>query len=80
MIHLVRGIFQHGEDVLGLKAWIIFQDFLMGSAVAQQFEHVSYADSQSANAWSSAALAGFYGNPSKPLEIHTFSLTRRYAM
>lgn len=64
------GIFKRREDVLLFKIGIVFEDFLMSGARAEQSEHVADANPQSADAGPRAALVGSNGN--------TFEVRRRH--
>lgn len=62
MIGLLCGVAKRRENVLALQEWIIAKDLFERGPSAQQFQYIGYAHALAADAGSSSALAGIYGD------------------
>ena len=63
VIVLGGGEFEAGTQVVGLKKRIVGQDFLPAGTVGEQLQNIFHAQAITANAGTSAALAGFDRDP-----------------
>ena len=70
VVGLVSGVLEDGKNIFALESGIIFQDLLIGSAVAKQFEDIADTDALAADAGTASAFARFHGNSSESLEVH----------
>lgn len=70
MVCLVRGVVEGGEDVFTLEKRVVREDFFEGSPGAEEFEYIRNANAMSANAGTTAALAGFDGDAIESFQIH----------
>lgn len=62
MVRLAGGIEQRGPDVLGLKKWVVAEDFLVGRAGGEKLEQIHDPEPGATDARSPATLAGFDGD------------------
>jgi hypothetical protein len=59
VIVLGGGEFEAGTQVVGLKERVVVQDFFPAGTVGEQLQNIFHAQAITANAGTSAALAGF---------------------
>ena len=62
MIRLPGGVINGGQNVIAHEERVILQDFLKGSAGAEEFQDVRDPDALAADAGAAAALLGVDGD------------------
>lgn len=72
MIRLRRREFEHGANVLGLEVRKIGEDFSFANTRGEQVQHILDANTEPADARTTAALVGVDGDACK--QIHEVEL------
>lgn len=76
VISLVRRVCNRGQNILAFEVGIVVQNFLVGSACAQELQNIRHSHPHSTNARASATFAGFNGDAFEKFCVHVENLVK----